>query len=60
MVRPPLIDPLQNELRLSNRAVDEVLLGEVRLVRLDRLDHLPRAEERRGEQDRVLAFFGHF
>jgi hypothetical protein len=55
--RPPPVDPLQDELRLLDRHVDEGLLREVRLVRVHRVDDLPRAQERRGEQDRVLALF---
>jgi hypothetical protein len=57
--KPPLVDPLHDELRLLNRPVDAVLLRHVRLVRLHRLDQLPRAQERRVEQDRVLPLFFH-
>jgi hypothetical protein len=49
--RPPLVDPLQDELRLLNRSVREVLPRQIRLVRLDRLDQLPRAQERGGKEN---------
>jgi hypothetical protein len=57
---PLLITPLQNELRLLNRPIHEVLLCQIRLVGLDRLDQLPRAQERRGEKNGVLPFFDHW
>jgi len=39
---------------------EQVPLHRPRVVgRVDEVDDLPRAQERRGEQGRVLAFFGH-
>jgi len=46
------------ELRLTNRVLDR---GELRLARPAAVERheLPSAQERCGEEDRVLAFFGH-
>lgn len=47
----------QDEVRLVDRLVHEVLLGHIRLVRLHQVDQLPCVQERRGERNGVLALF---
>ncbi|MGB2679020.1 MAG: hypothetical protein WAN12_18205 [Candidatus Acidiferrum sp.] len=39
------------------RPVHKMLLRQIRLFRLDRLDQFPRAQKRGGEEDRLLTLF---
>lgn len=62
--RPPLVDLLYEGGDVLDRFLLEytqpMALAHLLVVRrVDEVDDLPRAEERRGEKDRVLALFGH-
>ncbi len=53
-----LIDAFEYELHLLNRLIHRILLRQMWLFRLYRIEQLPRTQKRCGEQNSRLGFFG--
>ena len=53
-----LIDAFVYELRLLNLHIRKILLRQMWLFRLYRIEQLPRTQKRCGKQNSLLAFFG--